>query len=404
MPSPQLRRVRALLLVAGIAAAMPPALADEPAGPHAWPDPALSHSESMPAAARSLLLDAVRLSGGRTVAVGERGHVLLSDDDGASWRQVVVPTRVTLTAVATGGDSVVAAGHDGVVLHSTDRGETWQRVREEPYSADNFSSPSNGSPVLDVLFLDRERVLAIGAYALVLTSDDGGATWQSGELVLVEGGDSGSTDPAGDAGAGSVAGSEVAIAANDSAGDIAQEDEIDAAAGGDSVLFDADELMLDDEVDPHLNAIARTPGGALVMVGERGSVFRSTDEGATWQRLSLPYGGSMFGVLPTGGDGVLVMGLQGRAFESDDLGTTWRDVDTGVNATLFSGFMGADRAVVLVGAQGAIVRRPSAIDGFEPSVFVTEGGETPTHSAVLQREDGALLLFGERGAAQWRQP
>ena len=397
MPSPQLRRVRALLLVAGIAAAISPALADESAGQHAWPDPALSHAESMPAAARSLLLDAVRLSGGRTVAVGERGHVLLSDDDGATWRQVVVPTRVTLTAVATGGDSVVAAGHDGVVLHSTDRGETWQRVREEPYSADNFSSPSNGSPVLDVLFLDRERVLAIGAYALVLTSDDGGATWQNGELVLADGSDIDAMAGAEGVGdAGGTTGTPVDEAATD--------DEADTDAAGDGVLFDADELMLDDEVDPHLNAVVRTTGGALVMVGERGSVFRSTDEGATWQRLSLPYGGSMFGVLPTGGDGVLVMGLQGRAFESDDLGGTWRDVDTGVNATLFAGFMGADRAVVLVGAQGAIVRRPSAIDGFEASVFVTEGGETPTHSAVLQREDGGLVLFGERGAAQWRQP
>jgi photosystem II stability/assembly factor-like uncharacterized protein len=395
MPSPQLRLVMALSLAAS--ATCPAAAATE----GGWPDPATSHSESMPDAARSLLLDAVQLSGGRTVAVGERGHVLLSDDDGESWRQVVVPTRVTLTAVATGGDAVVAAGHDGVILHSTDRGETWQRVREEPYSADNFASPSNGSPVLDVLFLDRDRALAIGAYALVLTSSDGGATWQSGELALAADSDAGNSadDGTGDA--------TDAAAVTDDGTDVAQEDEIEADASGgagDGVLFDADELMLDDEVDPHLNAVARTVGGALVMVGERGSVFRSRDDGATWQRVALPYGGSMFGVLPTGGDGVLVMGLRGRAFETGDLGDSWREIDTGVAATLFDGYMGADRAVVLVGAQGAIVRRPSAIDGFEPSVYVTEGGETPTHSAVLQREDGGLLLFGERGAAQWRRP
>lgn len=391
MQSPQLRLALALLLAAcGPAAAI--------AAKATWPDPALSHSESMPAAPRSLLLDAVRLAGGRTVAVGERGHVLLSDDDGETWRQVVVPTRVTLTSVAAGGDAVVAAGHDGVVLHSADRGESWQRVREEPYSADNFSSPSNGSPVLDVLFLDRERVLAIGAYALVLTSNDGGATWQPGELVLSDEGD--------DAGTGVTdadRAADVSAPGEDDAG-LVQEEGAPAGGEGDGVLFDADELMLDDEVDPHLNAVARTVGGALVMVGERGTVFRSADDGATWQRLSLPYGGSMFGVLPTGGDGVLVMGLRGRAFESDDLGDTWREVDTGVSATLFAGAMGVDRAVVLVGAQGAILRRPSAIDAFEASVYVTDGGETPTHSAVLQREDGGLLLFGERGAAQWRQP
>ena len=44
-------------------------------------------------ALRSTLLD-VASAGQRLVAVGERGHVLLSDDQGKTWRQArTVPTR-----------------------------------------------------------------------------------------------------------------------------------------------------------------------------------------------------------------------------------------------------------------------------------------------------------------------
>ncbi len=44
-----------------------------------------------------------------------------------------------------------------------------------------------------------------------------------------------------------------------------------------------------------------TGDGALVIVGERGALLRSSDNGASWQRLRLPYEGSMFGVLAPAG-------------------------------------------------------------------------------------------------------
>lgn len=77
----------------------------------------------------SSVLNAVVLAGTRLVAVGERGVVLLSDDNGRSWRQAgSVPVSVALTDVhfvsATHGWAV---GHSGVVLHSDDGGETWMR-------------------------------------------------------------------------------------------------------------------------------------------------------------------------------------------------------------------------------------------------------------------------------------
>lgn len=345
-----------------------------------WIDPVTAASETMPKAERSLLLDAVKLDSGHIVAVGERGHVLLSED-GATWRQAAMPSRSTLTAVAASGSDVVAVGHDGVIVRSSDSGETWQRVREEPYSVDNVASESNGSPLLDVLFLDDRRVLAVGAYSLMLTSDDKGATWSSAPITL-----------------------HAADAGNGAEGPSANEPPADEEAMSDPLLFSDDELMLDDEIDPHLNAAIRMGSTGLLLAGERGMVFRSDDDGVSWRRLDLPYGGSMYGALVLGEAHLLVYGLRGRAFESQDAGTTWREVETRTQATLFDGRVGDDGAIVLVGAQGVVVRRPAGDAAFNASVYETETGETPTTSAVLAHGSGELLLFGDRGVFVWRQP
>ena len=102
------------------------------------------------------------------------------------------------------------------------------------------------------------------------------------------------------------------------------------AADGDDWTYDEADLMLDAETDPHLNAIARTGSGALVIAGERGTFLRSRDGGETWESRRLPYEGSMFGVLAWEDDHILVHGLRGNVYESTNLGDSWTRVETGV--------------------------------------------------------------------------
>ena len=54
---------------------------------------------------RVILLD-VAMAGKRIVAVGERGVVLLSDDNGKTWTSVRAPVTRTLTAVTFFDDKV----------------------------------------------------------------------------------------------------------------------------------------------------------------------------------------------------------------------------------------------------------------------------------------------------------
>ena len=345
----------------------------EPSAPVASIDPVLLDAEILPRASRSLLLDAVRTNAGY-FAVGERGHVLVSED-GQAWTQAKVPTRATLTTIATADGVLWAAGHDGVIVHSTDGGQTWTRRRAAPWSYD-IVDPSEGVPVMDLLFTDARNGFAIGAYSLMLVTSDGGVTWTPRSVL---------DKPEAEAPAQAEA--------------PAADDELAAA---DDWTFSDDDLMLDAESDPHLNAMARTGSGALVIAGERGAFMRSRDGGETWDSKRLPYEGSMFGVLAWEDDHILVFGLRGNVLESRDLGDTWTEVETGITTSLMGGHALPGGGAVLVGANGAILSRPDADTPFTKVAFEMANGETPLLSGVLPVEDAGYLVIGDKGADLYR--
>ena len=130
----------------------------------------VEYAEIQPLAAESVLLDVTRV-GDRLVAVGERGHVVWSED-AQKWQQAEnVPTRSTLTTVFALGERLWAAGHDAVILTSGDHGRTWTREHFDP---------EGEQAVMDLHFTDEQNGVAIGSYGLYLVTSDGGATWEAG--------------------------------------------------------------------------------------------------------------------------------------------------------------------------------------------------------------------------------
>jgi photosystem II stability/assembly factor-like uncharacterized protein len=321
------------------------------------------------------LLDITR-AGDRLVAVGERGVIILSDDDGASWRQAPVPVSVTLTAVHFPLPELGwAVGHAGTILHSSDGGESWslqfdgndanrkylawaqQRVQdleqalaaaedeallaeleylleEASFAAEDAADAIHtgpADPFLDVLFVDADSGFAIGAYGMLYRTDNAGADW------------------------------DIAIAGIDN-------------------------------VDRyHYYALAAAGDGRLYLSGEAGLLYYSSDSGKTWERVEDLYGGSLFGVVLRAGE-LYAYGLRGHVFRSIDGGVSWEEVPNSERYSLYGGTVLADGHILMVGSGGLVL---SSTDGGG-----LRGWRHPSRSSLssaVQTASGDILLVGMAG-------
>ncbi|MDD2103657.1 WD40/YVTN/BNR-like repeat-containing protein [Pseudomonas putida] len=310
-------------------------------------------------AAQSVMLSVAR-AGQRLVAVGERGFIIVSDDNGSTWKQIGSPVSMTLVKVRFIDDlEGWAVGHAGVVLHTRDGGLSWnkqldgvqaagielqearqamdssadsEKAQERLSQAQQLVDDGPDKPLLDLLFLDAKNGLVVGAYGLAFVTHDGGLSWQSIRS------------------------------------------------------------RIDNPNGLHLYSIERV-GADLFIAGEQGTLLRSGDEGQTFESLTSPYEGTTFGLQSTNSGSILAFGLRGKAFESKDRGDTWQRLDTLQPVTLTSGLRLADGAVLLADESGRVLRfvngdtKGSAIRITQPGYF----------TGMAQAANGDLVISSARG-------
>jgi photosystem II stability/assembly factor-like uncharacterized protein len=258
-------------------------------------------------ASKSLLLDISRTEN-QLVVVGERGHILRSSD-GDVWQQVAVPSVATLTAVYFIGDQGWAVGHDATILFSQDAGLSWQV---------QYSDPDFDRPLLDVLFLDKQTGIAIGAYGIFFRTIDGGLNWVR-ELHPEF----------------------VSALDRDYLDEIRIEDEAFYLQEMNSIL-------------PHLNRISQS-GDKLYIAGEAGLLAFSEDQGLSWTRMDIDYSGSFFDITQTDSGRLLASGLRGHLFEYDKQQQVWERLETGTKSSLNSIVTIDGNQALIVGNNGNIV-------------------------------------------------
>jgi len=315
-------------------------------------------------AINSLLLD-VGYAGDRLVAVGVRGHILYSDDNGQSWEQANVPVSVLLTSVNFADrKNGWAVGHSGVILKTSDGGSNWVKqfdgdqankmiitqsekvledmkleladapeeeledleyeVEEAAFAVEDArldATVGASKPLLDVLFSSDKDGFVVGAYGFMFKTTDGGLSW-------------------------------------DNYGD-----------------------RMDNPDRFHLNAINKIKGGALLAVGEAGVIYRSTDDGESWDVLDSPYSGSLFGVSGTNEENVvLVFGLRGNVYRSEDAGDTWSAIDSETQSTLMSAATSTGDGISIVGTSGSVL-------------LSEDGGKTFTETIRKDRLSNASAIY-----------
>jgi len=290
-------------------------------------------------------------AGKRVVAVGQRGHVLLSDDAGKSWHQADVPVSADLVAVCFAtAEAGWAVGHDGVILHSADAGHSWSRqldgrllgdvlVAHYTKSGDakwlaearRFAAQGAENPFLDVFFDDAKNGIVVGAFGLILRTGDGGQTWEP--------------------------------------------------------LLHA----TDNPKSLHLYAVRRI-GGELFIAGEQGLLLKLDRDGAHFSALTLPYAGTLFGLV--GKDRFVVAhGLSGNVVRSADAGQTWQSVPTGVGVGLTASALDERGRMVIVSQAGHVLVSSDNGASFAPVKI-----ERPIPAAaVVSAGASALVIAGPRG-------
>jgi photosystem II stability/assembly factor-like uncharacterized protein len=333
-------------------------------------------------ARQSLLLDTA-VAGKRLVAVGERGHIIYSDNDGKQWQQARVPTTQLLTAVYfLSAQQGWAVGHDGLILVSHDGATSWQVQRDglqaqqainrqnqleaqqrvEQLKRELASTQDTGSaeleeqlgdaiadledadtalaepvftaPLMDIWFSDRLHGWAVGAFGTLLQTTNGGSDWR---------------------------------------------DVHERVANPDGL---------------HYYGVTGNTDGRMLIAGEAGSLYRSLDAGQTWEQLQSPYDGSWFGVVNnTAADRQIIFGLRGNIFYTSDFGNHWTPANSENTLTLAGGTAAPDGTVVLVGSVGAILH---SADGGKN--FITQMQDNRLSlSSVLIDEQGNYFVAGQGG-------
>jgi photosystem II stability/assembly factor-like uncharacterized protein len=323
-------------------------------------DPLALPAQASELASRSMLL-AVTRAGARLIAVGQRGHVIVSDDAGASWKQASVPVSSDLTAVFFVTDQVGwAVGHDGVVLGSRDGGRSWAlqldgqranarlveylqgRAQADPRSTElqglltearRYQEQGPDKPFLDVWFADENDGFVVGAYNLVFRTSDGGTSWEP--------------------------------------------------------WFDRTE-------NPKLlNLYAIRPaGGDLFVVGEGGLVLKLEPQARRFRAQPTPYKGSFFGVIG-GKDVVLAFGLRGSVYSSGDRGKTWNKEASGLPAAIVAATPLPGGRVLLADAGGRVAVSDEAGRGFK----VLPLKQAMPLAGIADAGNGRLALVGPGGVA-----
>ncbi len=285
-------------------------------GPAAWP--------------RMLLLDGAR-AGDTLVVVGERGTILFSTDEAATWQRAASPTRAALTGISfspTAPPRPVqtgwAVGHDAIILATRDAGRTWVRQYQGENLQDSF---------LDVLALDERHAIAVGAYGLYCATADGGGTWlrrkireQDSHLNRISQGPTGTLYLAGEAG---------------------------------TLLRSIDQggtwTALHANYTGSFYGIMPLDQRTLIAYGLRGHVFRSIDDGLSWQPVTTEPPELLAAGLQLRSNHLLLAGQARTLLVSRDYGKTFSPAPTALATGIAEMIELPDRRFLALGEAGATV-------------------------------------------------
>ncbi|MFK0090330.1 WD40/YVTN/BNR-like repeat-containing protein [Pseudomonas sp. NPDC090755] len=280
-------------------------------------------------ATQATMLDAT-WAGERVVAVGDHGVVLLSDDHGKNFRQAnSVPLSTPLTGVSfVDAKRGWAVGHWGAILSTTDGGESWQVQR---------LSTAEDRPLFAVHFFNAQHGVAVGLWSLLMTTEDGGKTWTEQPLQAPPGAKRADLNLMG-------------LFAD-------SRNTLYATAEHGQVLHSEDHgkswRYLDTGYEGTLWSGAVLADGRLLLGGQRGTLLHGSVSDKVFRRVPTQSKGSVTSVAVAGPD-VLAVGLDGLMVQSSDGGHSFQEKQSADGVSLTAALFNADGAPVLFSRRGVV--------------------------------------------------
>ncbi|VWX33378.1 conserved exported hypothetical protein [Limnobacter sp. 130] len=357
---------------------------------YAFKDPLELPAIQAPKAAKALLLN-VTSYGDTVLMVGERGIILkrdfavgdvaqgVKDNEGKVWTQAKVPVSVNLTGVQFVNETLAfVVGHDGVVLKSTDAGATWAKVfdgikaneqvvaaakkkMEDMQSRYDAASPADqdkmnealeaatfafedaeagarfgpARPMLDVWFKDSNTGWVVGSYGQIFETNDSGVTWT--------------------------------LIAN----------------------------RLDNPDFRHYNGLYGDETGLLLIAGEAGRVYISTDFGVNWTRSETGYNGHFYGTVvlrnEQGQPIVFAYGFGGNVYRLGAGAAAWWQLKSPSKESFVQG-LAVGKAALFVDQKGRLISTDES--GTTLRMVSAEEGKPVTGMALV---NNTLVLSGQNG-------
>lgn len=296
-------------------------------------DPQVRYSIESPKASTHLLLD-VAYAGERLVVAGDHGHILYSDDGGASWTQAKVPTRQLLTAIYFVDDQHGwAVGHDALILATSDAGQSWTL---------QYENREAEVPLLDIWFENQQHGMAVGAYGMLLETLDGGQSWEDASDRLTN-----------EEGYHLNAISEISGSGPFMVGEM-------------GAMFRSHDMgqTWEPVEAPYEGSFFGVLGGGepglVLAYGLRGHLFRSTDFGDSWEQVEVSDGGRTLRSGLAGGsllsDGrIAIVGHGGAVLTSQDQGRSFKVIHRRDRRSLAGAVSNEQGKLILVGQGGVRV-------------------------------------------------
>lgn len=150
--------------------------------------------------------------------------------------------------------------------------------------------------------------------------------------------------------------------------------------------------VIDGDFDRHIAQVIRLADGDWLMVGESGTLARSHDHGETWQVQPSPYAGSLFGALQSRDGQLFIYGMRGNLWVSADGGQHWSRRDTATTFAFNGALQLASGRILVLGNSGLVLASDDHGEHFQalPS-------SRASLARAVQLADGRLLAVGERG-------